>query len=192
MTRKPRRVKMASMRSRSRLSGWRWPMAWYSSRQRDVDRTLGRTGPRRCLDALTENAFDVLFGGIGELSEPRSFLGGRRAEGFEQRRDEAALPRQVLVAEGAEVGLRAGAGEILLELLAERFEGSDRIRHPLRLARAWRAEARPAPRFSRGARRPPGSRRRGRPAACDRWGCPQPSSRRSDDGKSDRSREPPR
>jgi hypothetical protein len=78
----------------------------------------------RCLDALTEDAFDVLLGGVGEL--PRRGRPRRRgAEGFEQRRDQPALPRQVFVAEGAEVGLRAGAGEILLELLAERFEGSD-------------------------------------------------------------------
>ena len=55
---------------------------------------------------------------------------GAAASDLQQRRHEAALPRQIFVAEGAEVGLRAGAGEILLELLAERFEGSDRIRHP--------------------------------------------------------------
>ena len=162
------------------------------ARQRDVDRAPGGTGLRCGLDALTEDAFDVLLGGVGELAETGPFLGGRGPEGFEQRRDEPALPRQVFVAEGAEVGLRAGAGEILLELLAEGFEGSDRIRHPLRLARTWRAAARPSLRFSRGARRPPGSRRRDRPAACDRWDCPRPSGRRSAGGRSGRSREPPR
>ena len=183
MTRKPRRVKIASMRSRSRLSGWRWPIA--GVRPGSVTSTAP-LGGRACAAASMRSPRTRSMCSLAALascpSRGRSSAGAAPSD-LQQRRDEPALPRQVFVAEGAEVGLRAGAGEILLELLAERFEGSDRIRHPLRLARTWRAAARRPPRSSRGARRPPGSRRRDRRAACDRSGCPRPSGRRSADGR---------
>ena len=49
-----------------------------ASRQRDVDRAPGRTRLGRCLDALAEDAFDVLLGGVGELPEAGPLLGRRR------------------------------------------------------------------------------------------------------------------
>ena len=92
--------------------------------QRDVDRARWADARRAArLDALVERRFDVSLSALASWPSRGPLLGGRGAERLQQRRDQPALPRQIFVAEGAEVGLRAGAGEILLELLAERLRG---------------------------------------------------------------------
>ena len=113
------RVKMASIRSRSSVSGWRWPSAGGPARQRDVDRARGRARRLGRGDARVEARFDLLLQLVGELAEARPLVGRRGAERLQQRGDEPALAREVPIADGAELGRARGGREIALELRAE-------------------------------------------------------------------------
>ena len=103
------------------------------ARQRDVDRAGRPGGRRRRLEPFREAGLDLLFQLVGQLAEARTLLGRGRAQRLQQRRDEAALPGQVPVADDAELGLAEGCGNVPFELGAEIVDLAGGIAHE------WRA-----------------------------------------------------
>ena len=119
MTRKPKRVKMASMRSRRMVSGWRWPMR--GRRPGSVMSTAPAGGRVALRGQPVRRAAPRSLPSARLASWPsrgRSSAGGL-AECLEQAGDEPALAREVAVADGPEVRLGPSVPQFDLELPPE-------------------------------------------------------------------------
>ncbi len=132
MTRNPKREKIASTCSRRIVSGCRWPIAGRLPGSVTSTAPFGRLLRSACSRAAVEPRLDLLFELIRELAKSRPFLGGRRAERLQERRHEPALPRQVPIADDAQLGLGRCSGDFPFELGAEIFDLAGGIAHELR------------------------------------------------------------
>ena len=103
-----------------------------SAGQRDVDGALRPLAAFGLFEGGGQPRLDILFELIRELAKSRPFLGGRRAERLQERRHEPALPRQVPIADDAQLGLGRCSGDFPFELGAELFDLAGGIAHELR------------------------------------------------------------
>jgi hypothetical protein len=104
------------------------PPAW----QRDVDGAFRPPAAVGLFEGDGQPRLDILFELIRELTQSRPFLSGRAAERLQQRRHEPALPRQVPIADYAQLGLGRCSGDFPFELGAELFDLAGGIAHELR------------------------------------------------------------
>ena len=123
-TANPMRVKISSRRSRTVVSGWRWPSRRRAARQRDVD-GAGRHPIARGFLVLRPARFDRLLQLVGPASDLLLLVGRRRPDHLHPRRDDAVLAAEEAIAHGLCVAgrrrrargrsrtPRSGAGRIL-------------------------------------------------------------------------------
>ena len=73
--------------------------------------------------AFGEPLLDVDLQGVRALPERRPLGGRRRRHAFEERRHQAALARQVAIADAAQIGIARDRRQVAVELRAEIVDG---------------------------------------------------------------------
>ena len=114
-TANPMRVKISSRRSRTIVSGWRWPSRRRAAGQRDVN-GAGRHPIARGFFVSHPARIDRLLQLVCPASDLLLLVGRRRPNHLHPRRDDAVLAAEETVAHGLRVAGRLRLREVGLEL----------------------------------------------------------------------------
>ena len=129
---KPMRVKIASMRSRTMVSGWRWPSAGRRPGSVTSRASAGRARLPRRGPLFGETRFDFDLERVRQPAERRAVFRRGSRDRFHQRGDDAAFACEVAVAGGLQIPIGGGPRELRLKFVpqpGDRVGGRGEVGH---------------------------------------------------------------